>query len=114
MPTQMTSTNEAPRLDDDCLQRIRDLCCWWSEVGASSDCPSIELRQRLQELRSCVARRLESPSQQASPLLLADLDQLIMRLGTCTPGQMCWINLSHAIGVFLSELRKLDGTCSVK
>jgi hypothetical protein len=70
----------------------------------------MELRQRLQELRSCVASRLESQSNQASPLLLADLDQLIMRLGTCTPGQMCWINLSHAIGAFFSELRKLDGT----
>ena len=114
MPTRMTSTNEAPRLDDGCLQRMRDLCCWWSEVGASSDCPSSDLRQRLQQLRPDLALQLESRAEQVSPLLLAELDQLIMQLGTCMPGQMCWINLSHTIGMFLSELRKLGGASCAK
>jgi hypothetical protein len=114
MASPNPSTNDQPRLDDGCLQRMRDLCSWWSEAGAFSDCPSLDLRQRLQELRPHLALQLESQSGLASPLLLAELDQLTMRLGTCVPGQVCWINLSHTIGMFLSELSKLGGASCAK
>jgi hypothetical protein len=105
MPSLLTRDNDS-QLDDRCLEQMRELCCWWSEVGASRNCPSLELRQRLQELRPLLARWVGSCAAQADFLLLADLDQLVMRLGICTPGQGCWADLSHAIGLFLSELSR--------
>ena len=112
MRAQLATSTERPGLSNDCLQRIRELACWWSEVGASCDCPSLELRERLQQLRPDLARGLATYGGHANPLLLADLDQLIVRLGTCTPSQICWINLSHTIGLFLSQLRKLDNAAN--
>jgi len=108
MPVQQASRNVSPSLDLDCLRRVSDVACWWSEVGASCDCPSLELRERLQELRPYLARYLASHGGHANCLLLADLDQLIVRLSVCMPSQVCWINLSHTIGLFLSQLRKLE------
>jgi hypothetical protein len=108
MPSRPASTIERTLLQDDCLRRVCDLACWWSEVGASCDCPSLQLRDRLLQLRPHLARYLATQASPANPLLLADLDQLVVRLGLCKPSQVCWINLSHTIGIFLSQLRKLD------
>ena len=108
MPIQQTSTIEHNCLKDDCLRRVREVARWWSEVGASCDCPSMDLRQRLLELRPHLARHLESQASEADPLLLADLDQLIARLGTCVPSQACWADLSRTIGLHLSRLQKLE------
>jgi hypothetical protein len=108
MPALQTSTIDCRCPADEGLRRVRDLACWWSEVGASRDCPSLELRQRLLQLRPSLTRHLASLGSQTPVLLLADLDQLIARLGNCAPSQACWIDLSHAIGLFLSQLEKLD------
>ena len=110
MPVSQASVDAAPRPDDDCLRRVRDVACWWSEVGASSNCPSLELRERLLDLRPHLAKYVASHEGHGNLLLLADLDQLIGRLRVCRPSQICWINLSHTIGIFLSQLGKLDGS----
>jgi hypothetical protein len=112
MFNQPASTNKVPPADQACFQEMRELACWWSEVGASSDCPSLELKKRLLELRPGLSKYLASQAERANPLLLADLDQLIVRLGNCLPSQVCWINLSHAIGLFFSQLQKLNGASS--
>jgi len=107
MPTQPASSDDCGP-DGACLLRVRELACWWSEVGASRHCPSLELRERLLDLRPHLAHYLASQSSRSTPMLLAELDQLIMRLGVCTPSQACWANLSRGIGRFLSQLQKLD------
>ena len=108
MPPQPTPKIDLTSPRDECLRRVCDLACWWSEMGASCDCPSLELRERLLELRPHLARHLATQASPPNPLLLADLDQLVVRLTLCKPSQLCWINLSHTIGVFLSQLRRLD------
>lgn len=104
----------------ECLQSMEDLCCWWSQLGASNECPYELLRERLHDLRPQLVRFLASqhfpgehaqkvvandPDYQSDAMLIADLDQLVMRLGACRPGEECWADLSHAIGLFMSRLR---------
>jgi hypothetical protein len=100
-----------------------DLYRWWSDTGATSECPCEELSFRLHELRSRVAGHLEReaasyarsgdterhPRRPSSivrdALLLAELDQLAMRLRLCQPGAESREAASRALKGCLRRLR---------
>jgi hypothetical protein len=107
----------ADRESERLLESVAELCnCWTAHCGPD-DCPIEALRCRLHALRLRLASHLSSSASAGGPagmrqlnesdaLLLAELDQLVMKLQSCRPGMRCWDMISRAVEVILQQVRE--------
>ena len=97
---------------------VSELRSWWEQCRGATTTPFQELSRRILELRELLRTHfhdeesadhslgiddLPSPSNNRA-ILLADLDQLIIRLRNCHPGMDCWADAEAAIDRFLTKL----------
>jgi len=97
---------------------VAELRSWWDQCRGATTPPFQELSRRILELRELLRVHfhdeesadlslgvddLPEPSNSRA-ILLADLDQLIVRLGYCHPGMDCWADAEQAIDRFLTKL----------
>ena len=99
-------------------QTTSDLRSWWSCQRGSLNPPFEELGRRILDLRDLLRSHFHDEESADHDLgvddlpkpanrrmvLLADLDQLVMRLRACHPGMDCWADAEHAIDRFLAKL----------
>lgn len=95
-----------------------ELRSWWENCRGATTTPFQELCRRILELRELLRAHfheeesadhtlgvddLPTPSNERA-ILLADLDQLILRLRYCHPGMDCWADAEAAMERFLTKL----------
>jgi hypothetical protein len=112
-----------------CIEQVRgghdliesamaDVRSWWEQCRGATTTPFQELSRRILELRELLRIHfhdeesadltlgvddLPDPSNNRA-ILLADLDQLIIRLRNCHPGMDCWADAEQAMDRFLRKL----------
>ena len=100
------------------LQEAISLQAWWYGFGTATTIPFEVLSQRILDLRQRIQVHfrdeelldhdegvddLPVPSNERA-VLLADLDQLILRLRVCQPGMDCWADAERAMERFFQKL----------
>jgi hypothetical protein len=107
----------------DLLDRLEGLRLWWSEIGNDETLPIDQLTSRLHDLRVSLASHFEreESTEHASAgdgdarsahlddqirthaMLVAELDQMIMRMRVCKPGMECWAGVAKAFNSWLAR-----------
>jgi hypothetical protein len=109
----------------DLVERLDGLRLWWAEIAVDETLPIDQLLSRLHGLRVTLASHFEreeatehasacdtDPSQTSAhlddqirthALLVAELDQMIMRMRACRPGMDCWAGVSKAFNSWLAR-----------
>lgn len=123
----------------DLLDRLDGLRLWWAEVGCDESLPIDQLMSRLHDFRVSLASHFEREEStehagdggthsahlddqiRTHAMLVAELDQMVMRMRTCHPGMDCWADVSKAFNSWLvrfsaheqqelAELRRLENS----
>jgi hypothetical protein len=105
----------------DLLDRLEGLRLWWAEIGNDETLPIDQLTSRLHDLRVSLASHFEREEStehagggdpqsahlddqiRTHAMLVAELDQMIMRMRTCHPGMDCWADVAKAFNSWLAR-----------